>query len=138
MPSPICVVNGGSTANGANVSPSTTTTIALASKTGVDVWQITCIGTDETTSSATITSSLTVDYVNKSATFTSPTSGKAMVFRSVVNGGIQDGVRNASLITTFEIFTLSGGLRVMAVNEALEGNGTFGWVTTINAMIRAH
>jgi hypothetical protein len=123
---------------GFNLAALTPATISLASRTGVKAWQITCIGTDETLSASLITTGLTVDYVNKTALFGGAGAGRALIFRSVVNGGIQDGVLNKNLITTFEVHVPIGPLRVMAVNEKFDSDPNFGWVTTINAMIRAH
>jgi len=136
-PSPICLVNSLSTTNGVDVTANVISTISLASRTGVDVWQISCIGTDETTSAPAITAALSVDYTLKRCTFTAPDVGKAMIFRSMVNGNLLDGIYNKSLSTTFGIYTLINGSRVMAVNEQLEPHAVAGWVSTINAFIRS-
>jgi|SRR5882672_1101833 len=137
-PSPICLVNSLSTTNGVDVTANVISTISLASRTGVDVWQLTCIGTDESTVAADITASLNINPTLKSCTFTVPAPGKAMIFRSVVNGNLLDGVFSKDLVTTFGIYTLTGGRRVMAVNERNESHSVAGWVSTVNAFIRAH
>lgn len=138
MTSPICTVNTFSTINGTNVTPASTVTIQLASTTGVDLWSISCIGTDETSDAAAITSSLSVNYVTKTATFTAPASAKALLFRSMVNNGLDRNQRvDPSLITTFEVYTAATNAdRVMAVNERNEGNALFGWITIINNLVR--
>lgn len=139
MASPTVQVKDGggayqATTNGVNVTPGNTTTINLVSGAGVTTWQISCISTDETSTAPT----LTVDNVAKTATFTAPAAGKALIFRSVVNGGIGvDGVADSSLTTTFGIYTLIGGKRVVALNETFEGNATYGWTTVLNDLIRS-
>lgn len=143
MPSPICLVKDGAGANqattsGVNVTPGNTVTISLNSAAGVNTWQITCIYTDETTGPSSINSGLTVNNVSKTATFTAPATGKAMIFQSVINGGLgPDGLPLASYTTTFGVFTLTaGGLRTVAVNQTFEGDPTYGWAGSINPIIR--
>lgn len=134
MPSPTCTVNATSTANGVNVSAASTITIALADTADVRSWSITCVGRDEAASAPT----LTVDTVTKTATFTSGAAGSAYIFRSLVNGGVdQNGVAQASYATTFAVYVLTaGGDRVMALGEGVEGSASFGWISQINAAIR--
>jgi hypothetical protein len=143
MPSPTCLVKDGSgayqsTLNGVNVTPGNTVTIALDSSAGVSTWQISCIYSDETTTPATINAGLSVNSVTKTATFTAPAVGKALIFQSRINGGIGiDGVAVGSYTTTFGIFTLtSEGKRVVALNQTFEGNSTFGWTADLNDLIR--
>ncbi len=143
MPSPICQVKEGagsyqSTTNGVDVSASASITIKLADITDVNSWSIQCVSTDDTLSASTITASLVVDSVLRTATFTAPASGKALIFRSVVNGGVDvNGRTQASYSTTFGIFTLTaGGRRVMAANQTIEGNASYGWSTDFNDLVR--
>lgn len=142
MPSPACQVKDGggaysATTNGVNVTPSNTVTINLISSAGVNSWSITCIATDELSSAATVTSSLVIDTVAKTATFTAPVAGRAYLFQSKINGGIgPDGTAQASYTTTFGVYTLTGGRRVHAVGETFESNATFGWEADINDLIR--
>lgn len=142
MPSPTCEVKDGggaytATTNGVDVTPANTVTIRLASTAGVTTWSITCIGTDETSDASTVTSGLTVDGVTKTATFTAPVAGKAYLFQSRVNGGIdQNGTSAPALTTTFIVHTLTGsGLRVGALGETTEA-GSFGWTSKVNDVIR--
>jgi hypothetical protein len=134
MPSPTCTVNATATTNGVNVSAASTITIALADTADVRSWSITCVGRDEAASAPT----LTVDTVTKTATFTSGAVGSAYIFRSLVNGGVdQNGVAQASYATTFAVYVLTaGGDRVMALGEGVEGSASFGWISQINAAIR--
>lgn len=140
-PSPICTVNGSSTLDGVNVTPLSTVTIALVSTAGVGPWSIQCTSTDETSSAATVNSSIVVNSTAKTATFTAPANGAAVILQSVVNGGVnqQTGIQDPSLRTTFGVYTTSTGNtgRVVAVNERLEGDHQFGWITRINNSIRA-
>lgn len=137
MASPTCQVKDGAgsyvpTTDGVNVTPAATITIALVSSAGVNSWSITCIGTDENQTAAAINALLTVDGVNKTATFTMPAAGTALVFRSTVTD-----TNGTSTSETFGIFTLTtGSLRVGAVGEGSEGSAAFGWTTKINAIIR--
>lgn len=146
MPSPSCEVKDASgsyasTVDGVDVTPGDTITIHLADVSGVRYWSIACIGTDETLVAATITASLTIDQGAKTATFTAPAAGKALIFRSTVGiaglGLDANGASDSSLTTTFGIYTLtSGSLRVGAVNETTEGSASFGWTPKLNAAIR--
>lgn len=144
MASPACQVKDGAgaygpTTNGVNVTPTNTVTINLISAAGVTQWSISCIGTDDLSSAATVTAGLTIDSVAKTATFTAPAAGRAYIFQSKVNNGIgADGTADPSLTTTFGIYTLTaGGLRVHAVNETFESHSTFGWMADINSLIRS-
>lgn len=136
--SPVCTVNGSSTTNGVNVTPSTSVTIALASITGVDTWSLQCTGTDENNTVAAINAGLSVNTATKTASFTAPLNGAAVIFQSQVNSGTSQGKVDPSLTTTFGVYTTSTGDpgRVMALNERLEGNAAFGWITKLNNAIR--
>lgn len=139
MPSPTCTINGLTSVGGQDVTPATTVTIQLASLSGVDTWGITCIGTDELLVAATITASLTINSTTKTATFTAPVAGSALIFQSVVNGGVDvNGVEQSSYTTTFGLYTLATttGDRVAAVNETTEGSASFGWLTKLNPILR--
>lgn len=138
-PDPTCTVNATSTVNGVDVTGSSTVTIALADTAGVKQWNLTCINTDENHVAATITASLTVDLVGKTATFTAPSDDCALIFQSKVNNGRDsNGVLDPSLSTTFGVYVLTmGGQRVGAFDEKTEGNAAFGWVAKVNPVIRA-
>jgi len=126
--SPICTVNGQSTANGVDVAPGEVALIELASTAGVDVWTVECIGTDETSDKDTINSGLLINVARKSAALTAPGAGKALIFRSKVNG---------TIATTFGVYTLGSGNRVGAINETTEGSALFGWLPIINRLLRS-
>jgi len=144
MASPTCLVKDGAgaytaTTNGNNVTPANTISIQLASVAGVSAWSISCVYTDELSSAATVTAALTIDNLNKIATYTAPTAGRAYIFQSRINGGIDvNGTVQPALTTTLGIYTLAAsGNRVVAANETVEGNPTFGYVATINPALRA-
>src|SRR5882762_7247620 len=109
--SPICTVNGSSTTNGVNVTPSASVTIALVSTAGVGTWSIQCTSTDETNVVATINASISANFATKTATFTAPANGAALIFQSRVNGGVnqQTGIQDPSLTTTFGVYTTTTG-----------------------------
>lgn len=137
-PSPICTVQDGAgaaqaTTNGVDVTPTNTVTIALATTAGADVWTLTCIGTDETSVAATVTSGLTINQTTKTATFTAPAAGKSYLFRSTVrSSGSAD-----SYSATFKVCTLTSDLlRVAALGETVENSASFGWVPIVNQTAR--
>lgn len=134
MPSPTCTVNATATTNGVNVAASSAVTIALADTTGVTSWSLSIFGTDETHSAP----ALTVNQTNKTATFTAPTAGAALLFKSIVNNGVDvNGTAQPSYTTTFGIFVLTAASRrVVALGQTTEGDASFGWVKDINTIIR--
>lgn len=138
MPSPLCTVKDGSgaiqtTPPVATVTPSNSVEIVLADATGVSTWSITCIYTDETTTPAAINALLTVLGPSKTAIFTAPQAGTAMIFQSVINGGLNaNGATDPSLTCTFKISTLTAyGTHVVAANETSE-HGSSGWLPVLN------
>jgi hypothetical protein len=139
MTSPQCTVNATATTNGVDLTPATTATIALANVAGVNQWSILAVNTDELNLAATVNASLTVDSITKTATFTVPAAGSAVVFESKVNNGRDiNGRINPAYTTRFAIYTLTGtGFRVCAFDETLEGNASFGWITKLNGLIRS-
>lgn len=138
MASPICTVNATSTVNGVNVSAGSLVTIALQSTAGADVWAIRCINTDDLHLATTITASMTVNYVTKTATFTAPADNAALIFESKVNNGVRNGIADSNLTTTFGVYTaLTTAGRVVAANERNEGNAAFGWTSVLNNVARA-
>lgn len=138
MTSPACTVNATATTNGVNLTPATTATIALADVAGVAAWSILAVNTDELNLAATVNATLTVDSITKTATFTVPAAGSAVVFESVVNNGRDvNGRVTAAYTTRFAIYTLTTtGFRVCAFDESLEGNAAFGWIAKLNPLIR--
>ena len=133
MPSPTCTVNSTATTNGVNVSAASTVNIALADTAGVTTWTLECIGRDDDAAAPTIT----INSVNKTATFTSGAAGSAYVLKSTVNGGRDaNGTLQTSYSTTFSVYVLVGGARVVASNETTEGNPTHGWTEQLNTVIR--
>ena len=144
MPSPICQVKEGagayqSTTYGVDVSASASLTIKLADTTDVNSWSIQCVTTDDTNVAATINGALAIDNPTKTATLTAPAKrGAALRFRSVVNNGLDaNGVVDDDLSTTFCIYvpTLIGQ-RVLAADETIESDPVFGWITSVNKVLR--
>lgn len=140
-PNPACLVNATVTTNGVDVTAGSTVTIQLFDTAGVAQWNLTCINTDDLNSAATINAGLSIDLATKTATFTAPNTpvtGSALIFQSKVNNGIDpNGTRQPSYTTTFKVAVLtSTSLRIFAFDEELENDASFGWLTTINYMIR--
>lgn len=122
---------------GKDVTPSATITIRLASTAGVDIWDLTVLGTDETIVAPT----LSVNSTTKVATYTAPAStGTATLFRSTVtsiNGRDPNTGRQPYVVSSqFVVHTLVSGKRVGAVNETVEANMAFGTAAKINPIIR--
>lgn len=137
-----CTVKDGAgspvaTLNGVNVTPANTITIALASVSGADIWEITLVGTDELVAAP----ALTINTTTKTATFTAPAAGSALRFQSTVEASnARDPATGRApyrVTETFGVYTLIGGKRVKALGETFEGNATYGWIGDINAIIRA-
>jgi hypothetical protein len=121
---------------GANVTPGNLVTVALASAAGVDAWSLTLFGQDE----LVVPPVVTVNSVAKTATFTAPAAGSALLYRSSVTSynGVDTYGRSPLVVSsTFGVYALLGGQRVGATNETVEGSAAFGWVTKINALVRA-
>lgn len=142
MPSPLCTVQDGAAApvlatSAVDVTPGNTVTIALASAAGVDVWDITCITTDETNSAATVQASLTINSLAKTATFPAPAVGSALLFQSLINRGNDANGPNGTYKTTFKITTrTAGGFRVGALDEQFENDASFGSLPILNSVVR--
>ena len=138
MASPTCTVNAASTLNGVDLTPASTATIALADTAGVKQWSIAAVYTDELNTIAAINATLVIDSITKTATFTVPAAGSAVIFQSQVNNGLDvNGRRDATLTTTFGVYALTvSGYRVGAFNETTEGSVTFGWIAKFNAIVR--
>lgn len=140
LPSPVCTVNGSATPQ--DVTAASTPTIALANVAGANFWSISCTSTDDTNTTSSVNGTLSINQVSKTATFTAPAAGSAVIFTSqvgVVGLGLDaNGVSNPALTTTFKVnVQTAGGLRVLAVNESLEQSSTFGWSSVINAAVRS-
>lgn len=109
-------------------------TVALVDAAGVRTWSLSVVGTDDLTSASTVT----VNQVTHTATFTAPSSPAALILRSQVNGGVgPDGQSDPSLTTTLGVYVLtSAGLRLISSNETVEGSAAHGWIAQLNAPIR--
>ena len=129
MANPACEVKNGAaayvaTTNGVDITGAVVIVIRLVSQADLQSWSISCATADELSDVAAINASLVIDSVACTATFTAPAStGRALRFQSRVNNG-----RNANneidltYTTYFVLYTLVGGLRVHALDEAVEGN----------------
>ena len=126
------------TTNGINVTPGNSVVINLVSTADVQSWLCDCLYTDDLSDAPTVTASMTIDPVAKTATLPAPVAGRKYICRSRINGGIgPDGLPKPSYTTTFAVCTLVNGKRVLATNETTESNATFGWIVDFNAQIRA-
>jgi len=128
------------TTNGVNVTHGNTISIRLASSSEVSQWTLQIFGVDEVTGVAPALSGVDpethiVSDPTGTVTFVIPAGagiGRALVFRSMVNGG------GAGQVSNFGIYTLTEqGFRVGAVGEKFEGDPSFGWAVTVNTLIRA-
>lgn len=142
MPNAYCLVDGYQTnLQAVNVSPSSSVIIYLNDDTGVNDWSITCFDTDELQDSTNITNSLSVNQLNKTASFTFPSesTGSTLLFRSVINNGIDvNGKVQTGYSYEFAICSLSpSNLRLLAKNETIHTDRVFGWIVSLNKLIRA-
>jgi hypothetical protein len=145
MPSPVCEVREGTgayevTTFGVDVSPGAAVTIRLADQSDVQSWSIQCVTTDDGNEAEAVTTSLVVDSATKTATFTAPANGSALRFRSLINNGIDaNGVVDDDYEATFCVYVPTpAGRRVIAADETTEGHPDFGWVESLNKVIRGH
>jgi len=124
---------------GANVTASSTVTIALQSTTGVTAWSIICTSTNDLVNQPVsgINATLVVNQVTKTATFTAPSNFAGLQFTSLVNNGVDvNGTSQPSYSTTFGVWVLTAtNRRVLFVGEKTEGDPVNGWVADINALI---
>ncbi len=137
MPSPICLVNSLPTIDGVDVVTPSTVSISLEDAAGVNIWELTCVYTDELNVAADITASIVLDNVAKTATVPAPALASALIFQSRVNSGTDiNGSLRPEYTCTFGVYVPFNGNRVAAQNETTEGDSQFGWVTKFNAPIR--
>ena len=145
-PSPTCTVNSGSPPT--DVSASATVNVALAVTAGANYWFLTCVGADDLTSVATITSSISINAGAKTATFTAPNgAGQCVIMQSTVGIGTgsaagagtdANNTVQPSFTTTFKVnVPTASGLRVIATNEKLEQDAVYGWINEFNKALRA-
>lgn len=142
MPSPLCTVQDGAgtpqaTTNGVDVTAGNTITVQLQDL-ACRSWAISIVGWDDAFTSGTVPA-LTVNTTTKTATFTAPAGPWALNLQSVVDGGKDlNGTTQASYTSSIGIYcTASGSLRLFFTNERDEGSSAYGWITKINAIIRA-
>ena len=137
MASPSVTVNSFATPQ--SVTAASTVNVALASVAGVNSWTLTCLSTDETITAATVNASVVVNNTTKTATFTAPAAGTAMLFQSQVNGGLNsNGLPDATQTTTFAVFVpAANGNLVLALGMTFEPSATNGWLAIFNAVARA-
>lgn len=128
------------TPNGVNVTPGNVISIRLKVVTDVTQWTLQVFGVDEVTAVAPSLTNVNpsthvVTTPSTVVTFTMPSGvgiGRSVIIRSSVNGG------GPGFSNTFGTYVLTtSGQRVGAVGEKLEGDATFGWAKTVNAVIRS-
>jgi len=134
-------VNSGSyvtAVGGVDVAAGDVVTIRLVS-TNVDSWYCQCISTDDLSDKDAINAGATPDPVAHTLTFTVPAGspGRTFRFESVVNGMLTQQRLDSSLRTTFALYVLTtGGRRVLAADEQLESDPVFGYIASVNSLIR--
>jgi hypothetical protein len=127
--------------DGFDVLPGEVVSVRLADSSGIKLWQLTVIGTDELVVAPTITQALSV---TASATFTAPstpTEGWALAIQSQVGfnalGFNRYDVVDDTYTITFGVFRRTGeGLRLGAENEIYEGSAEWGWTIKFNELVR--
>lgn len=140
--SPFCEVQDGanpyvSTTNGVNVTQGNVISIRLADTTDVTHWYLQVTGTDETSTSPSLTNvNVVTNEVSTPGTvvqFTAPAvAGKTYLFQSTVTGS------GGPLVTTFTVYILTEhGFRVGSTGEQREGNTNHGWAAIVNPVIRS-
>jgi len=139
MPSPICLVNGYSSLNGYDTTPSQFITISLADDSGVNSWELKCIGTDNLITSVAINALLSHNTLTNVYTFTTPAValGSAIIFQSKINNAKDiNGNYQNSYITNFELFSIGTyGYRLVAQNQSTEADTIDGWAPDINDIL---
>lgn len=142
MPSPLVEIQDGvgpftSGIGGKNVTPGNQVTIRLASTAGVGPWRVRAFSTDELGDVVAINNALVVNNSLKTATFTAPVAGRAILFEIQINDGQgPDGVEEPAYTTTVGVYTLINSERVHAVGETFESDPVFGWLVALNRFIR--
>lgn len=129
-----------STIGGQPIALGEVVSLRLADAAGVRYWSLAITSTDE----FTVAPTLTVDTALKTASFTmpsTPTDGIALIFTSkvgVMNFGLDaNGAVQESYTYTFKLYNLApSGFQVGAVSETLEGSTAFGWLLSVNGIIR--
>jgi hypothetical protein len=124
--------------DGYDTTTNTLITVILSDQTGVNSWNLICVGTDDQLDPDTVTASLAIDSVNKKATFTTTNNarGGAYLFQSVINGGLDiNGRESSNYTTTFAIFAIGqSGVRLLSNNQTNEGSAQFGWIKDLNSI----
>jgi hypothetical protein len=137
MPSPIVTIHGSSTRDGYDAIAGSTITIALADATGVNVWSLEVIGTDQNHNKDTLNAGLSISQITKTATLTVPADAAAILIKSTVNNGLnQQFAIDATLSTTFGVYVLTtAGKRLIARGETNESSADFGWIKQLNEVV---
>jgi len=139
MPSPICLVNGYSTTNGFDTTPSQLITVSLADETGINSWELKCVGTDNFNTKDAVNSGLSYNPLSNVYTFTTPNGalGCAFIFQSKINNGKDiNGDYQNSYIKRFEVFAIGTyGYRLVAQNQTTEGDTVSGWTPATNDIL---
>lgn len=138
---PLCLVQDGvgpfvPTINGVDVTPSNTISIKLLDSSSVVAWFLEVIGTDELSTTPTLTGVNNLTHLVTSPTTVvtfpfPPATGRAVGFKSTVTGV------GGPLEVSFGTYSLTTfATRVGFVTETREGDTGFGWATKLNPLIR--
>ena len=137
-PSPAVTVQDGGAAAQNNppfdVTAGNVVTVALVSVAGVSSWGFQLFGQDDKVTPPAVT----VNNTTKVATFTAPTAPWTLIYKSIVNNGVDvNGVVQPSYTTTVGIHALTANSkRLVASNETAESNTTLGWTQKVNDAAR--
>lgn len=140
--SPVCLARNGvgpylPTTAGVDVTPSATISVRLTDSTGVVAWYLEVVGTDELSTTPTLTDVNNITHlVTTPSTVVTfpfpPTTGRAVGFKSTVTGV------GGPIEVTFGVYSVTAfSTRVGFVTETREGDVDFGWATKVNPLIRA-
>lgn len=140
MASPNFRINGNAVGTPASVAAAGAVTATLDSTDGVRQVQWSISSTDETTVAANYTL-VQSGSVGQTVACTALTAGTAAILRAKINGGlnIATGLNDPNgTEATGKFYVLTaGGHAVGCVNEIVEHNGTYGWSSILNPIIRA-
>jgi hypothetical protein len=135
MASPNVKISGSEVVGNLEVTIDTTYTITLNSTVGVSSWVLSVASMSSNVVSTDYTLTKTNEFTY---TFKTPNiaDGPTVRFKSQINNGLNAGVYDPSLTTTFILYTKVNGLRQLAPGETTEIDALNGWTKTLNELIK--
>jgi hypothetical protein len=137
MPSPNVKIAGSEVIGNKATVSDTTYTITLNNTSGVSSWVLSVASTSDNVIAADYTLTKTNEFTYTFLTPDKTTNGSTVRFKSQINNGLNAGVYDPSLTTTFILYEKVEGLRLLAPGETTEIDPVFGWTKTINELIMA-